>query len=638
MVQFGLYLRSFQYSPWSEHYLAYENLKNALYEIRERFAPSSPPSPRSAAAAAPPPVPAIDPHELHERLVSELDLNLAKINQHYETTKDVITKKLNAIRMDSLNGVDLKDFKQDLEVCYSQAVILKDFASLNYTGFAKLLKKHDKLLKGHVNGLRASYIRDKVNKEPVFGVLDDIYRLQVETQYLYADFYHDGHRIDAEIALGASLMEKIGEAKKSRLARRAVLFSNVDLSAAEQGAIANTQDVADKKAADLSMTWMRARVAMMSVGQNDLYFSILTSLFLIFVGGCGQTFLLEYMVHTDPDCGQTITFFQFAFIAAAGAMNFVQFDMSNSSILKKVSFAPRKVAFHYHLILVVLSWLAAFTSAKAYYFKISVSLHMVFKSGILLINMVLGILFVKKRYSALQVFSVVLVTAGVLVTTLASLPANDPKKAEKQVDLVMWFTGLAVLSLSLVMTGFLGVFQDYTYEQFGKHNWEEVLFYVHLLGLPLYIVSADKIWADLVSWTFHNQTMWLALLGNSFLSFVGVRGIYNLTGLTTSLTTSLTITVRKFSSLIISAVFFSDAAFDLLQWGGASLVLLGSVMYSSVPGVKPKEEDSPKKPKKKKLRESSTVLRKSIDHVDEKQIDDQEKDKKIKKKQKDKDQ
>jgi SPX domain protein involved in polyphosphate accumulation len=274
MVQFGLYLRSFQYAPWGEQYLAYENLKNALYEIKERIAPSSPPSPSSHTKKIPAQALPVDPHTLHDQLIVELDANLQKINLHYEKTKDEILNRLNAIKMDSAaENAELKDFKSDLEQCYSQAVILKDFASLNYTGFAKLLKKHDKMLKGHFPPLRLTYIRENVNTQPVFGVLDDIYRLQVETQYLYADFFHDGHRIDAEIALGAALMEKIGESKKSRLAPRTVLFSNVDLSAAEQNALVNTQVAAEKKAADFSMTWMRARVALMSVGQVCCFFS-----------------------------------------------------------------------------------------------------------------------------------------------------------------------------------------------------------------------------------------------------------------------------------------------------------------------------------------------------------------------------
>lgn len=141
-----------------------------------------------------------------------------------------------------------------------------------------------------------------------------------------------------------------------------------------------------------------------------------------------MSLLLEYMVHKDPDCGQTITFFQFAFIAAAASGNFINLKMQDSDVRNWFSLVPRKISFVYHLLLVVLSWVAAYTSAKAYFFKISVSLHMVFKSGILLINMILGFLFVKKRYSFKQVMAVVTVTVGVLVTTFASLPSQDVRK------------------------------------------------------------------------------------------------------------------------------------------------------------------------------------------------------------------
>jgi solute carrier family 35 (UDP-xylose/UDP-N-acetylglucosamine transporter), member B4 len=119
----------------------------------------------------------------------------------------------------------------------------------------------------------------------------------------------------------------------------------------------------------------------------------------------------------------------------------------------------------------------------------------------------------------------------------------------------------------------------------------------------------------MVQWTFENPIMWIALFGNSFLSFLGVRGIYNLTGMTTSLTTSLTITVRKFASLIISAVFFQDEAFSLSQWGGALLVMLGSIMYSTSPSPTStshsEDRMSESNSRRKKHRVNSSIFRKS---------------------------
>jgi len=84
---------------------------------------------------------------------------------------------------------------------------------------------------------------------------------------------------------------------------------------------------------------------------------------------------------------------------------------------------------------------------------------------------------------------------------------------------------------------------------------------------------------------------WIALLGNAFLSFIGVRGIYNLCGLTTSLSTSLSITVRKFLSLIVSAIFFGNT-FQWTQWTGALIVLFGSVWYTLSCGKTPSNAES----------------------------------------------
>jgi len=133
------------------------------------------------------------------------------------------------------------------------------------------------------------------------------------------------------------------------------------------------------------------------------------------------------------------------------------------------------------------------------------------------------------------------------------------------------------------------------YKSHGKH-WKEVLFYVHFLGLPMNAMIGRRIVNDLVSWSLYKPQMWLALLSNGLLSWVGVRGIYNLTGLTTSLTTSLTITVRKFLSLALSALYFKEAAFSTQQWAGAVLVLIGSVLYTH--GASSAATDQPKDKKK----------------------------------------
>jgi SPX domain protein involved in polyphosphate accumulation len=258
MVQFGLYLRSFLYQPWEKHYLDYENLKNALYEIKhELFA---------AAAVQQESKEELDPKQAYVQFKEELDRNLNKINQFYEETREMCRVELKAVEDVAVYrkrwaDADAEKYRKALERTYVQLVILKDFASINYTGFAKLMKKHDKLIKRYVEPLRAMYLKDKVNKKPVFGIL------QVEAQYLYADLFHDGNRIEAEIALGAALLEDIGETKRSRIAPRAILFSSIDVNQAEERVINESNEThARKKSTEFSMTWMRARLAIMSAG------------------------------------------------------------------------------------------------------------------------------------------------------------------------------------------------------------------------------------------------------------------------------------------------------------------------------------------------------------------------------------
>ena len=201
---------------------------------------------------------------------------------------------------------------------------------------------------------------------------------------------------------------------------------------------------------------------------------------------------------------------------------------------------------------VLMSWLAAILSAMVYDYHISVPFHMVFKSSILLVNMTIGVLVLKRRYVASggapprshwpsrrfltrvrtrgrwrgpcrpagryslgQVASVLLVTAGVMLSTYASLPKQvrslacgaallavqtcrglrrragpatrvrmRPQAISGVVDADAlsssdygrWLLGVAILALSLVFTGFLGILQDLSYRKFGQH-WQEALFY-----------------------------------------------------------------------------------------------------------------------------------------------------------------
>ena len=226
--------------------------------------------------------------------------------------------------------------------------------------------------------------------------------------------------------------------------------------------------------------------------QKDVIFrQIVLALLLVMVGGIGQSLFLEAMVRVDPGSGPTITFFSFLFIAVEGLKDFVYVkptvdergvEVKPTSFfgrLRALRMKPRKIRLKYHAGCVLTSWLSSVLSSQAYLYNISVPFHMVFKSSILLVNMCIGFLVIKKRYSLSQVSSVLFVTLGVLLTTFASLPKSvleGTKEGEQPFDLASWIFGISILALSLIFTGFLGTLQDLSYRKFGQH-WQEALFY-----------------------------------------------------------------------------------------------------------------------------------------------------------------
>lgn len=69
--------------------------------------------------------------------------------------------------------------------------------------------------------------------------------------------------------------------------------------------------------------------------------------------------------------------------------------------------------------------------------------------------------------------------------------------------------------------------------------------------------------------------------------------------MTSSLTGNLTLTVRKFVSLIVSVVYFKND-FTPLHWAGASLVLIGTVLYTQYSSAAAASEAKEKKDKKER--------------------------------------
>lgn len=88
-----------------------------------------------------------------------------------------------------------------------------------------------------------------------------------------------------------------------------------------------------------------------------------------------------------------------------------------------------------------------------------------------------------------------LVTIGVTLTTLSAQSSSSSKSSSS--DLRTYLSGIVLLTLALILSGFLGLLQEWTYRTYGKPSsasraggqpmWKESMFYLHACGLFMFI-------------------------------------------------------------------------------------------------------------------------------------------------------
>lgn len=125
---FGVKLNNEIYSPWEKHYIAYDYLKKYLKEsvISDRSKWTE---------------------EDESRFVEALDSELEKVYTFESSKYHELSERLTAIekQIEQPTNVNPKKLEENLEAILEDATHLDKFRRLNYTGFTKIVKKHDRL-------------------------------------------------------------------------------------------------------------------------------------------------------------------------------------------------------------------------------------------------------------------------------------------------------------------------------------------------------------------------------------------------------------------------------------------------------------------------------------------------------------
>ncbi|KAI8098384.1 UAA transporter [Gilbertella persicaria] len=302
-------------------------------------------------------------------------------------------------------------------------------------------------------------------------------------------------------------------------------------------------------------------------------------------------------------CSQLITFGQFAFVALEGIRNHITWGTYGPKL------KPTVVPLSNWLFLVTMFFIVSVLNNLALGYNISVPLHIIFRSGGLIVNMILGALILKKRYSLDQIVGVLFVTAGVIWATIDNASTHNESNPGSTAEFI---TGILLLMIAMLLSAGMGLFQEVTYKKYGK-QWREGLFYTHFLALPFFLffykdlvnqvaaynksplMSISDVFEQVPLMDYVNRTMpqvvlsilqtiyvpklWAFLFMNMITQYACIAGVNRMTSVATSLTLNLVLNLRKFSSLLFSIVYFeNDFGFGAKM--GTALVFLGTLIYT----------------------------------------------------------
>lgn len=366
---------------------------------------------------------------------------------------------------------------------------------------------------------------------------------------------------------------------------------------------------------------------------------LLQTLALIFGGCCSNVYTLESILTLSSNTGTLITCLQFVFIALYTLPSQLTFTITSPpdppplQPTQRVWFPrlkERKVPIRVWMLYAAQFAMINVLNNAAFGYKISLPLHIIMRSAGPVASMLVGWIWVGKRYHGRKVAAVLLLFVGVVLAALSDagvvkssskgMPAAGKQNATasgaedivavSSNSLVNQAPGFALLTLALFLSAAMGIWADSIYSRYGRTSKmaNEQLFYGHLLSVPFFLFRYSTLrqqWGDLIAasavttqGSMPKQTMplgiqypilrWLRLdqaptvviylLLNSITQMACISGVHQLSTQTSALTVSIVLNVRKIISLLLSIYLFGNK----LEPGvliGAIIVFLGGGMY-----------------------------------------------------------
>ncbi|KAF2271953.1 PMT-domain-containing protein [Westerdykella ornata] len=345
---------------------------------------------------------------------------------------------------------------------------------------------------------------------------------------------------------------------------------------------------------------------------------------LIFGGCCSNVYCLEAIVKHEPDSGLLITLFQFVFTCLS-TLHY-QFDPRCRYFVK-----PSPVPFRKWCISAALFFTVNMMNNWAFAFDISVPVHIILRSFGSVTTMAAGWMRGKK-YTPVQIFSVAVLTLGVMVSAWADAMSKGKTMDTSGIDLTSsnFELGLLVLLIAQFLSAYMGAYVEDIYLQHGNH-WQANLFYSHLLSLPLFASFAPILYNQFTrlqsSQPFQvppsiaanlpptvNKALAstsqhvIYLTANAVTQLLCITGVNILSANTSAVTVTIVLNIRKLVSFLLSIWLFGNQMSGLMKVGAAMVFGAGALYgWETSYNIPKKRRDAAEKGKKNQLRSGPRV-------------------------------
>ncbi|TKX25603.1 UDP-N-acetylglucosamine transporter yea4 [Elsinoe australis] len=244
----------------------------------------------------------------------------------------------------------------------------------------------------------------------------------------------------------------------------------------------------------------------------------------------------------------------------------------------------------------------------AFAFSISVPVHIILRSFGSVWTMGAG--WIRgKRYSSLQVFSVALLTFGVIASAWADAESKGKNlSTSNPTSTSSFLSGLAILLTAQILSAYMGVYVQDTYADYST-TWQENLFWSHFLSLPLFLPLAPVLqrqyqslastqplslaFLSLAAFPTLGPREWLIkaaqatntmpsglffLALNAATQIACISGVNLLSSKSSAVTVTIVLNVRKLVSFIFSTWLFGHHLGGRMMMG-AALVFGSGALY-----------------------------------------------------------